>query len=170
EASPILGGMTPAAPLMLCLLEPANPDTKIEPGEYIYTLGCSLTTYYVRFVAYKDNKFQLVKKSSELKAIFAPIQTSEEALGYAIARTGYSPLFSLKDSNMRYLVNQIEDTHVLASGDSFIVNLYNFNICGCAPHAMTRYDVKVSPDGSLLVQDASVPVWEDPTQDEICND
>jgi hypothetical protein len=170
EASPVLGGMTPAVPLMLCLLEPTNPDTKIDPGEYLYTQGCSQTASYVRFVAFKDNKFQLVKKTSELKAIFAPIQNSEEALGYAMARTGHIPLFGLKDSNMRYLVNQIEDTHVVIGETSVIVNLYDLNICGCAPHAMTRYDVIVSPDGSLTVKDPPTPVWEDPTKDEICND
>ena len=59
---PYWARMTPAVPLMLCLLEPTNPDTEIDPGEYMYTLGCSQTASYVRFVVYKDGKFQLVKK------------------------------------------------------------------------------------------------------------
>jgi len=166
-ASPLLGGLKPAAALMLCLLEP-QPEAKISADDYLFNQGC-LAPSYVRYVMYKDRQFTLVKNLAELKAAFAPIETPEEALSYAMAATGFQALYGLKDVNMRYLVAEIADTHVSMINGVYDVTLYSYNTCGCGPHAMNRRIVHVGAQGDVNADDP-LPVWEDPAQDEVCVD
>jgi len=169
EASPLLDSLTPAVPIMQCMIEPTDPNTKLDPGEFIYSQGCTQTSTYMRYVVYQNGKFRLIKTSGELKSVYAPIESPAEALSYAIARTGFQAFFGLKESNMRYLVNQIEDTTVTWDQQSIVVNLFSFEPCGCAPHVMSSQKVQIKPDGSLTIV-STTPVWEDPTQDSVCND
>ncbi len=167
--SPLLGGLKPSATLMQCLLEP-QPDVQVPESEYLFNQaqGC-LVPSYVRYVLYKDRQFTLLKNLSQLKATFAPIETPEEALSYAMTATGFRALYGLKDENMRYLVAEIADTNVKWVNGAYDVTLYSYNTCGCGPHAMNRRIVHVEPQGDVNADDP-LPVWEDPTQDDVCVD
>lgn len=166
-ASPLLGGLKPAASLMKCLLEP-QPDVSVSENDYLYNEGC-LAPSYVRYVLYKDRQFTLLKNLADLQAAFAPIETPAEALSYAMAATGFQAFFGLKDDNLRYKVAQIADTHVEIVEGRFDVTLYSYALCGCGPHAMNRRVVHVGPQGDINADDP-LPVWEDPTQDQVCTD
>jgi hypothetical protein len=172
EAPPLFGALTPAVPIMQCMIEPSDPNFKMAENTFLYSTGCTQTTTYMRYIVYQNGKFRLIKMSSELKSVYEPIDTPDEALAYAMARTGYQAYFGLKDSNMRYLVNQIEDTTAVPGGEGFLVNLFSFEPCGCAPHVMSKVVVEVSlrgVGGGIKIL-STTPLWEDPTQDNVCND
>jgi hypothetical protein len=102
--------------------------------EFIYTDGCMMPIY-VRYAIEKDGQFQLLKNQGELKATYAPIESPDEALSYALASTGLEARYNLETpSGYRYQVNQLEDTHVVETGDGYDVLLYHYQVCGCGPH------------------------------------
>lgn len=167
QAPGLLGGLKPAAPLMICTVEP-QPDAKVDPNSYIYQKGC-LQPIDVRYVAYLNGQFRLIKNLAELKQAFGPIESPEEALSYALAATGFQAYYGLKDENYRYRVAQVEDTFVLPQGSGFDVLLYEYDLCGCGPHATNTRLVRMTAGGDLDVNDPQ-PVWEDPAQDDLCVD
>ncbi len=166
EGSPLFGGLG-KSPLMLCTIEP-DPDVQLKAGEYLYNQSCR-DGFFVRYVIFKDGGFQLVKNTDQLKAAYAPIETPDEALSYALAATGFQALSGLKDDNMRYLLPQIEDTYVQTGKDSFTINLYSYALCGCGPHATSLVMVTVSTNGDLTIGTPQ-PAWEDPSKDDLCVD
>ena len=84
---------------------------------------------------------------------------------------GTLPFFGLKDGNMRYLVNQIEDTHVVIGETSVYRQSIRLEYLRLRPacddplrcHGQPRRQCRQSRIRPL-------PVWEDPTKDDICND
>jgi hypothetical protein len=167
EASPLLGGLTPAAPLMRCLREQI-PDKELSPDQYFFNQGC-LVGSYMNYLAYLDGQFILIKNQAGLKATFGPVDSADEALSFALAATGFKALYGLKNENMRYLVSKIEDTQVKLEENQYRINLYSFATCGCGPHAMRLRVVLVKFTGDVDSNDPQ-PVWEDPTQDDLCVD
>jgi hypothetical protein len=166
EGSPLFGGLA-QAPFMLCIIEP-EPDVQLKADEYLYNQGCR-DGYFVRYVMFKDGAFQLIQNADQLKEAYAPIQTADQALSYALAATGLQAMYGLKDDNLRYLQPQIEDTTVVPSQDSYTINLYSYALCGCGPHATSLVMVTVSANGDLTLGDPQ-PAWEDPEKDNLCVD
>jgi hypothetical protein len=166
-APSILGGLTPAYPLMLCTID-ANPGSEPTPDQYIYSVGCQEQTYF-RLVIFKDGQPIAIKNRAELKAAFAPIDTPQEALSYAIAATGFSAYFGLKDENMRYITPTISDSYVENAQDGYVVHLYSYNECGCGPHATNTRRININRSGNVDIEDAH-PAWEDPSKDDVCVD
>jgi hypothetical protein len=167
DASPLLGGLTPAAPLMRCIRDQI-PDQEMSPDLYLFNQGC-LVGSYVSYVAYRDGQFILIKNRADLKAAFGPVESADEALSYAQAATGFKALYGLKNENMRYLAEKIADTQVQLEENQYRVTLYSFKTCGCGPHAMSLRLVFVKFSGDVDTYDP-LPVWEDPTQDDLCVD
>ena len=167
DASPLLGGLTPSAPLMRCIRDQI-PDKELSPDQYFFNQGC-LVGSYVSYLAYLDGQFVLIKNQADLKATFGPVDSEEEALSFAMAATGFKAQYGLKNENMRYLVPQIEDTQVKKEENQYRVSLYSFVTCGCGPHAMLLRVVLVKFPGDVLINDP-LPVWEDPAQDGLCVD
>ena len=169
EASPLLGGLKGGVPLMLCVLEP-DPDTTVDASNYVFNQDCTQEPYLVRYVAYVNGQFQLIKSVADLKALFTPLTNPDEALSYTLAATGLQALYGLKDDNMRYLTTTIEDSRVQADpGGGFTLALYSYALCGCGPHAMSYQAVRVSPQGDFQFA-VPQPVWQDPTKDDVCRD
>lgn len=167
QAADLLGGLRPPAALMICTLE-SQPDTEVDRGAYVYSEGCLLPVY-LRYLAYRDGQFQLINNLAELKKFFAPIESVEEALSYALAATGFQAMYGLKDENYRYLADQVEDTYILPGANGYAVLLYSYQLCGCGPHPMSRRLVNLTLAGDLDVNDPQ-PIWEDPAQDGLCVD
>lgn len=167
EASPLLGGLTPHTPLMRCIRDQI-PDKELNPDEYFFNQGC-LVGSYVRYLAYRGGQFELIRNPAELKAAFGPVESADEALSFALAATGFKALYGLKNENMRYLAPQISDTQVQIEENRYKVTLYSYATCGCGPHAMSLRVVYITFAGDVDVYDPQ-PVWEDPTQDDLCVD
>lgn len=167
-AGDFLGGLEPGLPLGLCLVV-QPPGNSLPSGEYIYREGCMLPRY-VRYVIQKDGQFQVLHSLDELKAIYAPITSENEALSYALAATGQSAYYGqIATKGWRYFVNQLEDTHVVATDKGYLVYLYDYQLCGCGPHTTEYVEVLVTSDGEIE-ETGRTPAFEDPEQDGLCVD
>ena len=81
EPSSLSGALKPSYPIIDCLIRPSrhtNPEqfiNKLKGEGWIYRVGCS-EPVYIRYVIFRNNKFQLIKTISEFQSIFAPIEST----------------------------------------------------------------------------------------------
>ncbi len=160
-----LGALRPDLPIMMCVVN--NPTRKPEV-KGVYQMGC-LLPQMVRYIVYQEGQFRLVSTFDEFRALYAPIESADEALSYALATTGLSARYNLKVEAMRYKVSVLEDTHVEQSGEEFNVHLFYYQLCGCGPHGTSAVQVAVSRSGEVK-QSAKTLLFEDPAQDGLCVD
>ncbi|CAG0927891.1 hypothetical protein TFLX_00677 [Thermoflexales bacterium] len=104
---------------------------------------------------FKDNAFHLLSTSDNLRATFAPIESTEEALSYALVATDLMALYDLpsklKGRPYAYLVNELEETHVEYAPEGYVVHLYAHPEpgCGCGFHVTAAVDVIVTEAGAV---------------------
>ena len=169
----LLGGLDPSYPMAVCQIIPdqANVETRaeIEKGLYFFYTG-GLFGSYVRYVILRDGEFRLLKSEEEFRAIYAPVETPEEALSYVLAVTNLSAYYGLGyNPAYKYEVGRIEDTFVSPESDGFVLRLYHDGFFGCGPHWTSEVEMHVSPEG--IVQEVGrKPIFRDPDIDELCVD
>jgi hypothetical protein len=168
QPSPFLGGLSPANPIALCLA-PRNAD-RDTPA--FLTYGCMLLMdgYYV---IREEDGFRVIRTFGELQETFAPIDSPEEALSYALAATGYSASFDgyyghVAPADYRYFTDRIEDTHVDTVAGGYEVNLFSRQDCGCGPKQTIEIILRLTVSGAVQ-QVSSETVYED-TSDTACVD
>jgi hypothetical protein len=169
----LLGGLNPSYPIAVCQLIPdqAETDTQAEIGKglyFFYTGG--LFGRYVRYVIFQDGEFRLLKSEAEFRAIYAPVETPEEALSYVVAVTNLSACYGISyDPAYKYEVGTIEDTHVTLEADGYKLHLFHDKVFGCGPHWISEVEIHVSAEG--VIQELSgKPIFRDPNQDDLCVD
>ncbi len=171
KPSDALGALNPSFPIVLCFVVPARrPDhQEPPPGSYLYRQG-GLLGMYARYLIQRDNEFQVLQTPEELKNTFAPIESPDEALAYAIAVKGLDAVYGLKyEPGYAYSVDVIEDSFARPDGDGYVVRLFHFRMFGCGPHEMVAFDLRVSRDGTI--QDvAQQAMYRDPKMDGLCID
>jgi hypothetical protein len=121
-------------------------------------------------VTVQDNQFVLIETEDELRELFAPLETTDEALAYVQAATGLNGLYDLTfQPDYDYFVDTIEDTHADQVADGYLVYLYNKRIFGCGPHPTYRITLHVTPEGIIQQQEVK-QVFKDRTEDGMCVD
>lgn len=179
NASDLLGGLAPKYPIALCLRRSfALTDTlqthfrDLSKNEYFYNYFDDVMhlPLYTRYVIFRNNQFELVQSPAEFKQIFAPIDSPEEALAYALALNNWTTYYNLSvQPKYQYFVPFLADTHIEQVSHGYVVNLYHYQIGGCGPHWTTLYNIKVSVDGSVELQD-QINAFKDPAEDGLCVD
>jgi len=168
----LLGGLDPAYPLALCRYMPIQHGESPRGSptdEFIYNDGC-LAASYVRYAIQKDGQFQLVKTQRDLKATYAPIESPDEALSYALASSSLEARYNLETPlGYRYQVNKLEDSHVVETGTGYEVLLYHYKVCGCGPHTTSAVLLQVTGEGDIQEIERT-PAFEDPKEDGLCVD
>ena len=176
ETSDLFGGLTPNYPITYCYVEPllSGEDLPDEPefpdeGTYFYSSG-GFFPRFTRYVIYKDGEFELLQNLDDFRAVFAPVDTPEEALGYALAVNRASAYFDLEhDPQYEYFVDTIEDTHVETRSDGYLVHLFRYQFFGCGPHNTYALTFHVSEQGEIE-EVSSEPIFKDPSEDDLCVD
>lgn len=182
--SEILGALDPVYPIASCYTTEHNVAGDIGPvergwespyiyvpdGDYLFGLG-ALASIWVRYVIYQDGHFVLIETEDEFRAIFAPIETADEALAYVKAVTNRIDYYGLEaDSKHKYFAYDIiEDTYVKVVPDGYIVHLYDFGAFGCGPHLTYAMDFHITPQGHIQQLETEV-VWKKPSGDNFCAD
>lgn len=142
---PLLGGLDPAYPIADC----SGIGSSWLARPCLYETGC-MVQVGVGYVVFRDNEFHLVSSERELRNLYAPIDSPEEALSYALAATGYFALYDTEISNKyEYLVDRIENTHVIETWDGYLVNLFDYPACGCGQHGTFTTDIYVRRSGQI---------------------
>jgi hypothetical protein len=166
---PYLNLLDPQVSIIECNYLPdiAQEDNQTEDG--VFNNGCS-RPMLVRYIVYSDGNYQLIRNLVDLSQYFAPIESPEEALAYAIAATGYQSLYNFTPPpEYRFLLDNIEETTINNTNDGYIVALYHHQFCGCGPHITFLTKVRVNFDGTINLLDP-VPAFEDPAEDGLCVD
>lgn len=136
----LLGGLSPAYPIAECY---------VSDGRYVYQSGCLLFTGRA-YIFEREGRYERIASLRKLKAIFAPIESENEALSYAMAATGYSALYRAGAiPATEYYVKELENTHVEVWGNGYIVRLYDYSPCGCGHHETIGIDVAVDHQGHI---------------------
>lgn len=123
-----------------------------------------------RVLTYDEGDYLLIRDIEDLKYYFSPISNPDQALGYAITATGYSPRFDLENlKGYRILTDQLQETNVAMVNNGYEMSLFSNQLCGCGPHTTYQIKVKVTSNGDILLID-SIPAFENPDEDHLCVD
>jgi hypothetical protein len=146
----LLGALTPTAPL---ICESDYPPTALWQ-HYQRWGGCMYPTPYLSYVISTGDSFQLIKPKDvpALQTQFAPVESADEALGYALAGTYLYANYDVElDSSVEYLTDEIENTHVEKVSDGYVVHLFSglTPLCGCGDHIVYAVDVLVTTTGEI---------------------
>lgn len=162
EPDVLLGALDPPYPMVTC-----TAGTHVDQG--LYRVGCMFPGV-MRYVVYRDGKFQSVASREELQALFAPITSENEALSYALALTGDEAKYGLNSlAGYRTFATVLEDTHVVKVDNGYQINLYEYSLCGCGPHSYKVVNLVITTDGSLIMLSRE-RAFEDPKDDGLCVD
>jgi hypothetical protein len=173
KPSDLLGKLEPSLPMAECLFEPFRhpdqPGSIDDEGEYIYRTG-GLMPVYVRYVIIREGQFQLIKSEEQFREVFAPVETENEALSYALVLRNLSAYYGIEfNPEYEYFVDKLEDTYVESSSDGYVVHLYNYQFYGCGPHLTYAIDLLVTDQG-MIEEINREAVYKDPSEDTLCVD
>ncbi len=173
--SDLLGGLEPAYPIAICAVSNDSSghseelQAEINGGQYFYYTG-GLFGNYVRYIIHQNGEFILLKTKEDFRKVFAPIESPEEALSYALAVRNLSAYYGLEYfEGYKYEVGTLEDTYVLQQADSYLVHLFYEQVFGCGPHWTSQIDVHVSVAG-IVEELSSEAIFRDPNLDDLCVD
>jgi hypothetical protein len=173
--SNLVGGFAPSYPIAICALQYIPGEAteelavEIESEQFFYYTG-GLFGSYIRYLIYQDGEYVLLKTEEDLRKLFAPIETPEEALSYALAAKNLSAYYGLQyDPAYKYAVDTIEDTYVTTDTDSYLVHLFYDQAFGCGPHWISEVDVRVSVEGNIEER-SSRQLFRNPDLDDVCFD
>lgn len=160
------GGLDPIIPLAKTGTMSFDYDTVIPA---VYTKGC-MGTYYVRYLVELDGEIRMIDSAEGLQQLYAPIESEEEAMSYAVAVTGLTPLNDLHEHReyKRY-TRPLVESHSTFDGKQYTVNLFDDYLCGCGPHIVSSVIVTVQQDGSFSLSEP-VGAFSDPETDGLCID
>ena len=159
--------LNPLPPMMYC--GSSNMGSGKSSDYSLFVNGCLAPTFY-SLVVWNGQELQVLKNAQEAADYFAPIESPEEALAFAVTVTHLEAKFSQQaEPDMRYLVKKVEDTHVVKTAEGYQVNLFGFNICGCGNHGEYERTLVVKQDGSLVEKEIRM-IYEDPQMDNMCID
>jgi hypothetical protein len=170
KPSDLLAALEPQYPIALCFVVPYRRNSDEPPaGSYFYRQG-GLLGMYARFVILRDGEFEIIHSLDELAAVFAPIESPDEALAYALAATGFTAEYGFKfEPQWVYLSDVIEDTFVTTQDDGYTVRLFHFRLFGCGPHDLMAADFHVWREGTIEPGDRRA-LYKDPNLDNVCID
>lgn len=162
----LFGGLEPEIPIAIASV--VNFDREIEIPA-VYAEKC-MAAFYVRYLVYVDEEMRLIDSAEGMAELFAPIESEDEALSYAIALTGYSALYDL-DQHPEYKVynKPLVESHSKYDGEKYTVHLFDTFICGCGPHIIESVDVTVNQDGTINLAEP-VDAFSDPETEGLCID
>ena len=141
-----LGGLDPPYPVLECIHESGEP-----PDQAYFKQVPGLDARFRSYVIYQDGVFRLLIKQSEFKTAFAPVDSAEESLSYAMAMTSLEARFDLDpNADVDYLVRSIEETHAVETAEGYLVYLFDgSHRMGCDDHPFYSVIVLVTPEGDV---------------------
>lgn len=144
------GGLQPPYAVMECIHAGDTP-----PDAAYFRQQAGLDTRYRSLVVFRDGEYRLMIKKSEFRQLFAPVESSDEAISFAMAMTSLSARFDLDpDDPVEFLVEAIEETHVEETPDGYLVYLFDSDRkMGCDIHSFQAVKVLVTREGQVQETD-----------------
>ena len=149
--SDLYGGLDPRYPLAFC----SGPWWEFDGLMRCHGGESSYKCY--RPIIFKDGAFALVSTVDEMRTLFAPIESADEALSYALLVTEYTAEYKgcwvgcgrWGPEDFHIYTDVIEDTHVVEVEDGYQVYLFDIQIYGCTTLPVVSVPVQVGYDGTI---------------------
>jgi hypothetical protein len=169
------GGLTPAR--TLARGERYRCEQGLSPGEG------RLRSCPVLVAATDQEPAVLIDTPEKFRQSFAPVDSAEEALAFAMALSGHFPVYEFdkraRSSTMpetldlrpefRYYSREFTPTSVTRVGNTYRVELFDYQMFGCGPHPYSRVTYQVSSAGEVS-ETSRTKLFEDPNFDGLCVD
>ena len=162
----LFGGLDPDLPIIFFNTVTFDHEVTLPA---VYTKSC-MGKFFYSYLVHLDGKMQLLSSAQDMAKVFAPIESENEALSYALAVTGYHALYELQGHpEYEVITKPLEESHVEYTSNGFLVHLFDTDMCGCGPHITPAVDVLVRPDGTVT-EVAHYDAFRDPELDQVCFD
>lgn len=172
ELDESLAGLSPRRAIARCDL-PLSIARNIPPDDdrgVVFEGG--MAGVLRQYLVVEGGKFQLVQTAAEFRALFAPVDSPDEALAFAVALTVARSVRELRPpAGARMLAGELRGTSVEPRPGGFAARLFQHRThgCdGCGPHELFAVDYLVTRDGDVS-ELAEQIVYEDPP-DPACID
>jgi len=141
------GGFSPRYPMVL-LKGVGIPYIFVSKGSLKH--GEGIIPVWYEIMIKKEDKYLIISSESELKKIYAPVESPEEAISFVCALTHSKPLYKFDLSiRNKYYKKVLNKTFVSKLGNDYVVRLYHFETFGCYPHSMFLITYSVKKNGDI---------------------
>jgi hypothetical protein len=145
NASQTLENLSPQLPTVECLFRSEDYNSQ----EGIVREGCMMPLFR-RYIARQGEEFKLIESIEDFRSIFAPVETKEEALAFAVALTRSLPRYDISVPEDYFPVSSsITPTYAKETEGGYMVHLFDSEICGCGSHPYYAIDYLVTRDGNV---------------------
>jgi hypothetical protein len=145
NASRALENLSPQLPLVECLF--LSKDYNSEEG--IVREGCMMPLFR-RYIAKQGEELMLISSREEFLSIFAPVETKEEALAFAVALTSSLPRYDTSVPEGYFpVMSSIRPTYEKETEEGYLVHLFDSELCGCGSHPYYAIDYLVTKAGNV---------------------
>ena len=145
NASQELDNLTPRLPIVECLY--LGED--FGPSQGILREGCMMPLLR-KYIIRQGEEIKLIESAEDFRSEFAPVETKEEALAFAIALTSSLSRYDTSVPEDYFSVSStITPTYANETEEGYIVHLFDSQLCGCGTHPYYAIDYMVSIDGNV---------------------
>jgi len=149
NASEALAGLDPQLPIVECYRRIIDGVDRGSDQKGLVRVGCMLPAYRNYIVAINGD-FRLIKSKEEFAALFAPVQSPEEAMAFAVALTDSFPLYDRVVPQGYFAVSPAAaPSSIEEKNGAFAVHLFDRPICGCSTHPYYAVDYLVTKEGNV---------------------
>jgi len=161
-----LGGLSPNLPIVECTFISEN-DSDTNQG--ILREGC-MRPAFRKYIIIENGEYKLIGSKNEFVQTFAPVESPEEALGFAIAlTTAYTNYNITIPDGYKTFTSKIRTTYVNESDGGFNVHLFDTQVCGCGNHPYYAVNYFVTQAGEVNGT-TSEKIYENPQFAGMCVD
>jgi hypothetical protein len=145
NASSALENLSPLLPVVECLV--LSKEYNSQDG--IVREGCMMPLFR-RYIVKQGDEFKLISSKEEFLSIFAPVETKEEALAFAVALTGSLPRYDTSVPEGYFsAASFIEPTYAKETDGGYKVHLFDSELCGCGSHPYYAIEYLVTKAGNV---------------------
>ncbi len=143
-----LYALTPALPIVECLYL-TKDDSALEDDLGIVREGCMMPIYR-RFIVGQGTDSRIISSAEQFRLMFAPVQSKEEALAFAVALTDSFALYDTTVPEGYFkTASQVTPTYAEDTKEGYAVHLFEIQSCGCGSHPYYAVDYLVTGDGNV---------------------
>ncbi len=103
-----------------------------------------------RYIAEQGEESRLIASKEEFRSLFAPVETKEEALAFAVALTSSLPRYDTSVPEGYFPVtSSVKPTYAIETEEGYLVHLFDSELCGCGSHPYYAIEYLVTRDGNV---------------------
>lgn len=160
NVSETMDGLSPKLPIFECIFKGKINNTRpsiIRTGSYL--------PFYKSYIVKQGSDFRQISTKKEFGSLFAPVETPDEAIAFAVALTHSFPIYDTNPPESYYPVSSsIQSTNAEEIDGVFKVHLFDQVRCNCGTHPYYAVDYLVTRDGivtELSRKKAYDSMWND---------